>query len=319
MQLFVKFIKTYALEIEETATVDYLKSIVEEKTNVSKGDQRLLYAGIQLEDDYTLEYYKIKKESTLHLVIRMRGMIGVWTDSDISDPLDNYLMLTEEDRVITKILSANILNNAIVRFGASLDTEYSITQSMILSSLQSQRCVKFLDYIYNTITSIMPDLKVCFDDINTLKLLLLNNFYDNESYNSNVVKELLDLHPHYENDDSKVMIILRRTQGPIPGCIKFHLDDQYEFNYTVQLTLVNSNTYDGGRLCFVSRDGLVVPERPMNCITIHNSKVLHGVTRLTKGVRYSLFIVDKKTKVGDDQIVTVTQQDVLNFTSIIYK
>ena len=75
IQIFIKLLtgKHMAIDINPNAFVEDLKKIIYEKEGVEIDQQRLIFAGAQLEDGVPLSYYKIQKDSTIHLVLRCRG------------------------------------------------------------------------------------------------------------------------------------------------------------------------------------------------------------------------------------------------------
>ena len=64
--------RTLTLYLEEDTLIENLKARIQDSTGVPPNDQRLIYAGKQLEDNKTLKDYNVWNETTIHMVLRLR-------------------------------------------------------------------------------------------------------------------------------------------------------------------------------------------------------------------------------------------------------
>ena len=167
-----------------------------------------------------------------------------------------------------KSFDPDYINQIIETYNGSIQATFIYHKQPQI--LMYEQCLNLINYI-NTYDSKEHDFK-----LNITKEVLI------ELIGETICNTLLTMYDGYYNS-----IYIRKVLGD-KSLIDFHKDYSKR---TMKIALNDPTEYEGGDLVYLSDGCIHIPEQVKGSITIHTNDIIHGVTPIVNGCRYSLFIL----------------------------
>jgi hypothetical protein len=263
-------------DLTNKTTVAELKTRIQDVEGLPLNEQRLIVHGAEMSDPNLLVTEGVREGDMIHLVLRLRGDIGIWTDSSGGNELIMDTRKTPTD--IAEMIHSRYgkLFNEAARNPIPIHVQHNV--------ISTEQCKTLIQCIEKAWDGSSQDFKLNLTE-NEL-LLVVGIDVDN-------MRKIFRGSSSNNNHSTFNEIKLRRLSGQ-HHVIDYHLDVSRR---TMQVAL--NDNFIGGELIFIvnSHDSnknemeFYIPKRPAGTCTIHDNTHVHGVNEVKEGIRYGLFFL----------------------------